>query len=388
MDCRLDVSLIVCLQEYSTFRGYLDQHKCARTIDGNAVGGQQASSHQRHQELRDTRSRIIALEQANLEVTTENRVLRTKCNEYAKSIHILRSRMDQVQAKGMAAHNLVVKYQESADDGTQTIAELQESLVKLCDQLADERKQYVDRLSEQMHSALDVESGLRKEMDVLHERLKKWNQVQIEVRDVTKCARCTDSQAVPSSPNRDAAAQEPPQDLLSPPLQMERVHTPQPHRTPSTESKNSQVGVLIEDELEDSHHVSDSTHQQNTAKRDRETQRSRDITAQAILCRLCNEEPFGFMVRCQKCKDPFHAGCVKKTGTGAKKRLGHIFKCSNCAPHRPTKVARSCGNEVSSKSTATKDGHTLMQRATTASLHVIPSRATAAVARSAPPEDE
>ncbi|KDO23795.1 hypothetical protein SPRG_11224 [Saprolegnia parasitica CBS 223.65] len=49
-------------------------------------------------------------------------------------------------------------------------------------------------------------------------------------------------------------------------------------------------------------------------------------------CPTCHDEPFGFMVRCQQCKQQFHAGCVRSKRQKTSRAGVYVFVCDACAP--------------------------------------------------------
>ena len=49
-------------------------------------------------------------------------------------------------------------------------------------------------------------------------------------------------------------------------------------------------------------------------------------------CSECDDAPFGYMVKCWKCKGVFHAGCISHQRRSGEKRT---FICSSCEPVEP-----------------------------------------------------
>lgn len=285
------------------------------------------------------------------DLVVEKAALQTRCTLLTTELQDAQAQIQQLAHTNKTQRALVTKYEQSALDGTDTIEHLQDSLVKLCEQITHERLEHERALRHATERAHEHASKLQERLAQLQtrvdefesrteaavvanvlERLETARRAQSEehasvsrdegrashAADASKTSRCASTEDVESETSRMPAAR------------IDRAAEPMD----DIEDIDDVDGVSDDDVVQPDDALSHGARGPVAAAAQRVDARK----APGATCRSCGEEPFGFMVKCQKCKDPFHAGCVKPPD--GKRRISHVFTCSSCALQRPSKASR------------------------------------------------
>lgn len=305
----------------------------------------------------DLLRQISALGQEKEELGNENEVLEMRCKQLSTELNALKENADQLRKLNDSNCLLLQKHEQCATDGTRTIEALQESLAKVCEQITLERTEHNERLNQIAKAFSAKEDSLIHEIEELKVNLKKV-QTEADSRQITEnveqdgpTLRHEDIQPTPASEN-DSQASSP-----------RKVGTSDHITIHSNGTWSNDVVApwrhVISEEIDDDDEVVMSTvpfsvNSASTPSRksvtknffsepskSKKTLSKEDCQRDESDCRYCGEEPFGFMIKCQQCKDLYHAGCVNNATKNGKRRAGQVFICSDCAPQRPHKVPRA-----------------------------------------------
>lgn len=287
------------------------------------------------------RNDIRHFEQENANLNEENRSLARRCKLFSDELCDAQAQVAELIGQNESLKKLITRFEQSADDGTETIEFLQESLVKLCDQITSERQHHEGVLTKAIDSAREKEHQLAQDIQQLQQKLHdRENRSEADavpmMLERLEAKRHTSSNQKKDSHQSSKILNEP--RSTRPSISSSRATTPaaavsfnlQEQTAPFT---NKSIEAI--DEIEDDEDDKDS----NPAEvRAMPVSPKIRIRPARTTCGSCGEKPFSFMVKCQKCKDPFHARCVKPPA--GKRRVSHVFKCSACTLQRPTKVVR------------------------------------------------
>ncbi|KAG9404748.1 hypothetical protein AC1031_004953 [Aphanomyces cochlioides] len=197
---------------------------------------------------------------------------------------------------------LVMKYQESSLCGTQTIDAMQLSIATLSAEFENERQTLLQQIETQAAAAMGVTTKHQVETEALQSKILDLERT-IEDKDAQigrlKVAmeklRSEKSPMLAQNKSPILATAEPNQSVPTPPLPVDLPPAPVSLTTIPTEAVAIDTVVVIPD-----------------------------------VCLACREEPFGFMVRCQKCKQQFHAGCVRSKRQKTSRVGCYVFVCDQC----------------------------------------------------------
>jgi len=313
----------------------------------------------------------------------ERDALRLRCQSLEADIEAIQKQLADTALTNAASRDLIAKYEESAREGTQTIDGLQESLLVTCAQLEEERDRHRSALQEATSLFGVKAKELQAEIARLHNQLSSMETTdsEKETASAIEIAR-SDLRAaldaervrvgVPSPiagesgfPLRRSSLQVAPVPA-STVLGWSSPHVrsgttllagdtsphPRPsslHRTPATNSKRPRSQNV--EEIDDSDigegilaTIAETARRNVTSKSSASSKRAPPLDPKAP-CAGCRGEPFGFMVRCHKCKGQFHISCTQSTkeATKGKRKMRHAFQCAKCTSalqQRPSKVSR------------------------------------------------
>ncbi|KAH9068522.1 hypothetical protein Ae201684P_004228 [Aphanomyces euteiches] len=196
----------------------------------------------------------------------------------------------------------VMKYQESSLCGTQTIDAMQLSIASLSAEFENERQTLLQQIETQTAAAMGVTTKHQVETEALQSKILDLERT-IEDKDAQigrlKVAmeklRSEKSPMLAQNKSPILATAELNQSMPTTPLPVDLPPAPVSLTTIPTEAVAIDTAVVIPD-----------------------------------VCLACREEPFGFMVRCQKCKQQFHAGCVRSKRQKTSRVGCYVFVCDQC----------------------------------------------------------
>lgn len=285
-------------------------------------------------------------EQENASLQDENRSLAHRCKLFSAELCDVKVQVAELIGQNESLKKLIARFEQSADDGTETIEFLQESLVKLCDQITSERRHHERALAKATGSAREKEHQLAQDIQQLEQQLhdrenkKEADAVsmipgQLEAERqaqqlLTSSNQKTDSQQFPKSLEKPGSTR--------PSATSSRATAPGATASFHFQERTAPCTIKSTEAIDEVEYGEDDKASSAAKVRERPGPPKIQIRPARTTCGSCGEKPFSFMVKCQKCKDPYHARCVKPPA--GKRRLSHVFKCSACALQRPTKVAR------------------------------------------------
>ncbi len=199
----------------------------------------------------------------------------------------------------------MTKYQDSSLCGTQTIDALQESIATLSQQHNAERDTFLHQIEELSVTGRERERTKQQELDDIRSKMIEFeNSIQDKVMIIDQLES-----------------------------QIKRLESENTLKRPYARSNVSFDSTQVLSQTEPTESLAQHTiqHEASTPENMNVEQENRAQAAVVQdLCLFCNEEPFGFMVRCQKCKHQFHAGCVPKRQKSTRQG-GYIFVCDGCS---------------------------------------------------------
>ncbi|KAF0689745.1 Aste57867_18813 [Aphanomyces stellatus] len=235
--------------------------------------------------------------------TQENVALHKQVHELVQKLH--------------AQQHLVGKYQESSLCGTQTIDAMQLSIATLTTEHDCERHTLLRQIEELSASMMDSEAKKQLEMDALHTKLLD---MESELQDKTARIGQLEATVIQLQADNEAAAQSCKKSPIEPPsVKRTAVGVPKtPHAVPA--AFVAEVAPTVS--------IVDPPSTCSSARGPESTGTS--VAVIPDVCLACREEPFGFMVRCQKCKQQFHAGCVRSKRQKTSRVGCYVFVCEPC----------------------------------------------------------
>lgn len=283
-----------------------------------------------------------------------------RCEQLRTELEALKANANRLQQTNNSNMLLLQKHEQCAVDGTHTIEALQESLAKVCEQITVERSEYNDRLNQISKAFSAKENSLIHEIENLKMKLTTL-QIETDSREITPTTKRGEQTLCNQERNKNIqstpVSQNDSQD--SSPRKVGEsghimVHSNGTWSNDVIAPWRHVISENIEDVDDDEVIMSSVPFTSNSTS----TPTRRTVTKTFFSeppkpkgkedsphdrndCRCCGDEPFGFMIKCQKCKDLFHAGCVNSATKTGKRRVGHAFVCSSCAPQRPHKVQRT-----------------------------------------------
>lgn len=252
----------------------------------------------------------------------ENDILKTRNDELERVTSILQQSLQSSLERSKIQEKLLQDYESSSSEGTKVISMLQDALdeavessnqaEKKADAMVREVEQRHQAEKEEMTNAINTHKSRIAQLE--YESEKTFHEKLLErltnEKNVTK--RGGNEMEVPNDRK--------PTDRRAP---------------PETSRSNWQPQHINLAESNESLHLSGEQQKKKT-----DTNRPDDDISHACICAACSEEAFGFMVKCHKCKDPFHARCIKLVPS--KKRSIVTFTCTKCRPPlRPEKMRKS-----------------------------------------------
>lgn len=270
-----------------------------------------------------------------------------RCKHFSGEIKDAKAHITELTEQNESLKKLITRFEESAEDGTQTIEFLQESLVKLCDQIASERQHHESTLAIAIDAAQEKEHQLVQDIQQLQQKLhdsENTNEADAVTMMLERLETERQAQHLQKSSNQKRK-----KDSCKSTKCHKKPRSTHPSTINSRATEHATATSLhfqerapcaiksteVVDEIEDA----EDDEVSSAAKAQVVPAASKIVIQPATtICRSCGAKPFGFMVKCQKCKDPFHARCVKPPD--GKRRVSHVFKCSACTLQRPTKVIR------------------------------------------------
>lgn len=252
----------------------------------------------------------------------ENDILKTRNDELERVTSILQQSLQSSLERSKIQEKLLQDYESSSSEGTKVISMLQDALdeavessnqaEKKADAMVREVEQRHQAEKEEMTNAINTHKSRIAQLE--YESEKSFHEKLLErltnEKNVTK--RGGNEMEVPNDRK--------PTDRRAP---------------PETSRSNWQPQHINLAESNESLHLSGEQQKKKT-----DTNRPDDDISHACICAACREEAFGFMVKCHKCKDPFHARCIKLVPS--KKRSIVTFTCTKCRPPlRPEKMRKS-----------------------------------------------
>ncbi|KAF0707635.1 hypothetical protein AaE_013519 [Aphanomyces astaci] len=240
-------------------------------------------------------------------------------------IHTLQIRIHHMAGKLQEQQNLVAKYQESSLCGTQTIDAMQLSISTLVSQHDTERHAMQHQIEEMSIASLKAEECNQSEAEAcranlvdmendLADKTARIGYLESRIRELEVAAaaelgcRQSNHRIANESPMSTSMPTSTPLPPVAPPSQAIASAPSKPSISPSN---------VIADEPPDAASLP-MPHE--------------SVAAVVIpdVCLACREEPFGFMVRCQKCKQQFHAGCVRSKRQKTSRVGCYVFVCEPC----------------------------------------------------------
>nr|CCA19845.1 viral Atype inclusion protein putative [Albugo laibachii Nc14] len=293
----------------------MKQDRAGRLDRYNVVDKEESHSDRDLLQLMEEKEARRLLQEECDTMRIENVILKTRNEELERTSSTLQESLKSIRERIQVQENVIKEYESSSCEGTKVIAMLQDaldeaftssnSMEKRADVMLREAEQRYLTEKDEMTGTLDryktritqLEAEIEKTFQQkLLERLKSEKNVTNCIGNVMETDRQepTDQHAAPTTSD----------------YPFER-----------TEIDKSNDTLRLPGEQIDPY-------------------RTENAEPPVCICSTCREEGFGFMVKCHKCKDPFHARCIKLAPS--KKRSIVTFTCSRCRPPlRPEKMRKS-----------------------------------------------
>jgi len=237
-------------------------------------------------------------------LTSENASLQASIDAMVKLIRLifclalLISFVTQ-SAKLKAQEALVSKYEKSSHHGTQTIDSLQQSIATMSNEQHEEMQQLFEQIEALTKNQYALEIAHQEQVQSLHSSISCL-EVELEqkkhiMESLVSTQHIEADNPTHSGSHIDTDAADCAKNILS---------SSNIHGIVDTSIITSSSGVVSQHGTDITNIISD-------------------------VCMYCKEEAFGFMVKCQKCKSQYHAGCVRSKRQ-KKHRAGHVFICPMC----------------------------------------------------------
>lgn len=324
------------------------------------------------------------LEQRVAGLKLERDALKLRCQSLDADIDAIHKQLADATRVNAASRALIAKYEESARDGTRTIDGLQESLLAVCAQLEEERDRHRRALQEAAALSADKARAMQAEITRLHDKISSMNTavgenetslaIEIARADLQAALDAESAQTgATTAPVSESSPQPRRSSLQRDPASHSTAHgsprrntragattalvgesSPQSrrsslHRVPVSNSKRPRSQNVEEiDDIDIGEGIlatiAETARKNVTNKSSGDNKRAPPLDPKAP-CAGCRGEPFGFMVRCHKCKGQFHISCTQSAQEATKgtRKMRHVFQCAKCTPalqQRPSKVPR------------------------------------------------
>ncbi|OQR99154.1 hypothetical protein ACHHYP_07233 [Achlya hypogyna] len=271
-----------------------------------------AASSRAHQAMLDALCEQVGLLQSqNMAYEGTTSRLEEAVTKAAKEAEMTATQIRELQLQLDVQGQLVAKYQASSLCGTQAIDTLQGSIALICTQYDSERETLLKQVEELSAASIACEHKKLLEVQELQAKIAlseatvQEKSVIIEQLEATLLAKTqgkTSDEHISSTQQTQAPSR--PVPCVSAPLASSQALSPALTATESVATCETSLVCTT----------------------------SPKATRVPDMCPTCQEEPFGFMVRCQQCKQQFHAGCVRSKRQKTSRAGVYVFVCDQCSP--------------------------------------------------------